>query len=392
MSPERVFQLIFTGVLIAGAWFYGDYCKRSAPAALNSEIENKLRADNAELTTELDFLRDEAASLRSLLKSGPYPIPEELIDFVETDNGLKFQSPPLAMLASPAELRNAAERNIEFAFGKDGLEVEQRAWELIGILPSEQKIRAQWIIVETVDIPGLFELSSGKILLAETFDPLSIPDSGTLVHLLTRQLLFQNFPEKSWASSEAFRAWQGIHRGAAASVQARYLRRRSAAEEAEWDSVGEAREALLNDLSPAMQGLANFPFLEGHDYAKLAYLKSRDDYRSIFKEPARTTAAILYPAAQNSEIIQSAITPTDEVGALAFRLLLDPYLGIEESDQLTRSYRGDYYHLSDEILLWTIEMKTEEATLQLKKTLLQIPVGQRQVDLQGTTLVLTVTP
>ncbi|MEN8693226.1 MAG: hypothetical protein ACN4GG_01070 [Akkermansiaceae bacterium] len=396
MSPERVFQLLLTGGLLLGGWFYGDYYKRTAPTEANQEVEANLRAENTELTLELDSLRDEVAQLRSLLKSGPYPIPEDLIEFVEKDNGLQFQLPPLAQLTSPAEMRNAAERNIELVYGKDGLEKEQRAWELIGLTPPDQRLRAQWIAIETMDAKGLFDLSAEKILLAENFDPMSISDSGMLVHLLTRQLIFQNYPQKSWPNSEAFRAWQGTHRGAAASVQSRYLRRRAATEEVEWNPGGETREALLNSLSPTIQGLANFPFLEGHDYAKVAYLKSRDDYRAIFEQPAHTTARLLYPEASDTGILQSALTPTNEVGALAFSLLLDPYLGNETSNELTLLFKGDYYVLSEKSLIWTIEMSTPEAALQLRDTLLQIEGAsgkeKRQATLQGTTVTLTVTP
>lgn len=394
MSPERVFQLLMATALLAGAWFYGDYHQRSASSATNHEIEAELRAENTELTLELDSLRDEVAQLRSLLKNGPYPIPEELIEFVEKDNGFKFKSPPLAQLASPAELRNAAERNIEFVYGKDGTEEMQRAWEFIGILPPDQKLRAQWIVIETVDAKGLFDLGAGKIFLAESFDPMSIPDSGMLVHLLTRQLLFQNYPANSWSNSEAFRAWQGIHRGAAASVESRYLRRRSASEGIEWEPRGENREALLNSLSPVVQGLANFPYIEGHDYAKLAYIKSRSAYQDIFRKPARTTARLLYPDASDTGILQSSVTPNGEIGALLLRLLLDSYLGNQDSNALTQLYKGDFYLLNADSLSWTIEMATPEAAAQVKDVLLKIetPTGKREVALQDSTVTLTVSP
>ncbi|MGC6426264.1 MAG: hypothetical protein ACON5H_04635 [Akkermansiaceae bacterium] len=394
MSPERVFQLLTAGGLLAGGWFYGDYHQRSGPAASDSEELAELRAENAELTVELDLLTDEIAQLRSLLKNNPYPVPEDLIDFVTTDNGLEFKTKPLAQLSSPAELRNAAERNIELVYGKEGIEQEQLAWELIGILPPDQKLRGQWVIIETVDTKGLFDLTTGKILLAENFDPISIPDSGMLVHLLTRQLLFQNHPASSWASSEAFRAWQGVHRGAAAAAQARYLRRRTAAEEVKWDAQPETREALLNTLSSTIQGLANFPYLEGHDYAKLAYQDTRDSYRNLFADPARTTARLLYPNASDTGILQSAVAPSGEVGALVFRLLLEPYLGMQTANELTRKFRGDYYVLEDKSVYWTIRMESPEAAEQVRDALLMIetPTHQREATLQGATVTLTVAP
>lgn len=392
MSPERAFQVLITIGLLSGAWLYGEYHHETVTQVGGSSRKAELQAQNAELTVELDTLRDEVAQLRSLLKNGPYPIPEDLIAFVEKDNGLVFTEAPFVELASPAELRDSAERNIEFAYatnGEESLEKEQLVWERIGLIPSEQILRAQWIAVETIDTKGLFDLTSGKILLSENFDPMSIPDSGMLVHLLTRQLLFQNFPPKTFDDSEAWRAWQGIHRGAAASVQSRYLRRRAATEEVEWNDTAENREVLLNDLSPAFQGFANFPFMEGHDYAKLAYVKSRDAYRSIFKNPVTSTLSLLYP---NTQDHPSAPT-TRRIGALGLRLLLDPHLGVEASSKLTFYYSTDSYVTSEKDLIWTVTMKTPEAAARLQETLPSIipESGKPEVTLKEKQVTVTIT-
>lgn len=391
MSPERVFQVLLTIGLLSGAWLYGEYHQKTVTQVGGSSREAELQAQNTELTLELDTLRDEVAQLRSLLKNGPYPIPEDLIAFVEKDNGLVFTEAPFAELSSPAELRDSAERNLEFAYaadGKDGLEKEQLVWERLGLIPPNQKLRAQWIAVETIDTKGLFDLSSGKILLSENFNPISIPDSGMLVHLLTRQILFQNFPPKTFVDSETWRTWQGIHRGAAAAVQSRYLRRRAATEEVEWDNTADNREALLNDLSPAFQGFANFPFMEGHDYAKLAYIKSRDAYRDIFKNPITSTLPLLYPDAMD----QPAEQATQRIGALGLRLLLDPHLGVETSSELTFSYSTDSYVTSEKELTWTVTMKTPEAAARLQEALPSIipESGKPEVTLQGSQVTVTI--
>lgn len=392
MSPERVFQGLLTIGLLSGAWLYGEYQQQTVTQVGGSSREAELQAQNSELIVELDILRDEVAQLRSLLKNGPYPIPEELIAFVEKDNGLVFTEAPFAELSSPAELRDSAERNLEFAYaadGQDGLEKEQLVWERLGLIPPDQKLRAQWIAVETIDTKGLFDLTSGKILLSEDFDPLSIPDSGILVHLLTRQILFQNFPPKTFSDSEDWRAWQGIHRGASAAVQSRYLRRRAATEEVEWDNTAENREALLNDLSPAFQGFANFPFMEGHDYAKLAYVKSREAYRDIFKNPIISTLPLLYPDAQDHPTEQ----PNHRIGALGLRLLLDPHLGVEASSELTFLYEFDSYVTSEKILTWVIKMKTPEAAARLQEALPNIipESGKPEVTLKGSQVTITIT-
>ena len=393
MSPERIFQILLGVGALSGAWLYGEYRQSLASSAGDSSREAELQTQNTELTVELDELRDEIAQLRSLLKNGPYPIPDDLISFVETDNGLIFTEAPHAQIASPNKLRNTAERNIEFAYGKDGIEKEEFIFERIGLIPPHARLRVQWIAAEMTEAKGLFDLTSGKILLSENFDPMSIPDSGMLVHLLTRQILFQNFPVQGFSDSEEWRAWQGIHRGAAAAAQARYLKRRSASEEVDWEDAAEERETLLNSLSPAFQGFANFPYLEGHDYAKLAYLKSRDAYREIFKSPVRSTLPLLYPNAEEAALIKSAVPHDGQIGALGLRLLLDPHLGNETSSELILQYSNDYYHEPDEALVWVIEMKTTEAATHLKKALLKIiPSENHKITQEGTGIRVTIQP
>ncbi|MDA7517891.1 hypothetical protein N8511_03005, partial [Akkermansiaceae bacterium] len=166
MSAERVFQVLLCSGLLAGGWLYGHYWQK---AALPSEASGsgELRSENAELTRDLDQLRDELAQVRSLLSKGSLAIPEDLIAFVEKDSGMVFTKAPLAKLAAPDVLRNAAERNLDLLFGKGGVEKEEQAWTSLGLLPANTKLRGQWIAIETLGVRGLFDLTSGEILLSE---------------------------------------------------------------------------------------------------------------------------------------------------------------------------------------------------------------------------------
>ena len=62
-----------------------------------------------------------------------------------------------------------------------------------------------------------------------------------------------------------------------------------------WKDPEQARDDLLNQLSAALQGFANFPFLDGKDHASHHYIDSREAYRKMFREPAETTAEIIHP-------------------------------------------------------------------------------------------------
>ncbi len=79
MNPERVFQILSAIGLIAGGWLYGDYWKKSESSVGNTDGLLELRAENAELTQQIDTLEGELAQVRSMLANGPYPIPDELI-------------------------------------------------------------------------------------------------------------------------------------------------------------------------------------------------------------------------------------------------------------------------------------------------------------------------
>jgi hypothetical protein len=378
MSPERVFQSLTAIGLIAGGWLYGDYWKKSGSFEGGGEEAAQLRAKNTELSLTIDQLESDLAQVRSMLAKGPFPVPEDLITWVEKDYGMVFLKPPNVRLASPATMRDAAENNLRFVHGETGLRMENIAWELIGLIPNDQRLIGLWIMLETTGARGIFDLGKEEILLAETFDPESVPDSSVLARLLAQQLSFQNHPQKKWASRDEWQAWEATHVGAAASLQSRYNRRQSSSNEAEFKDPESEREELLMSLPPSIQGLANFPFVDGNNYARHFYIDSREAWAEMFRNPPKNTASIINPESPHSLTDDLAFDPTTEnilaqncLGELGLRLWLDPFLGNETASKLAGQWVNDRYRLTEQdqnvSLSWLIQMADEASARDLSR-------------------------
>ena len=375
MNPERVFQILTAIGLITGGWLYGDYWKKSTSARAETEEASSLRAENSELALRIDELDDELSRVRAMLSKGPYPVPDDLVSWIEQDYNMVFLRPPNVRLASPSAIRDVAEANLRLIHGQDGLKQENLAWELIGLIPSGQRLLGQMIMINS-SVKGIFDLTKERILISEDFDPLSVPDRSVLVRLLGQLLSFQNHPEQEWANRDKWQAWQAVHTGAAAALSARFLKRSYTREEAEYQEPEASREQLLNDLPPAVQGFSNFPFMDGADYARFHYIDSRASYAQMFQSPAKTTAEILHP---NREPIPAptitfrksaqTLVSRNQLGELGLRLWLEPFAGVMEAGPLSEEWRADAYEvrsLNEQItLVWHIEMATEKAARSL---------------------------
>ncbi len=376
MNPERVFQILTATGLIAGGWLYGDYWKKSGAPTAEGDEAATLRARNTELALRIDDLKGELEQVRSMLSNGPYPIPDDLVAWIEKDYGMVFLKSPDVRLASPTAMREAAQANLKFIHGELGLEKENVAWELLGFLPQNQNLLGQLVMVNTSGAKGIFDLTKGQILISESFDPVSVPDRAVLARLLAQQLSFQNHPQKEWATRDEWQSWEALHTGSAAALQARFLRRSAAANEGEWKDPEAGREELLNELPPIIQGLSNFPFLEGADYSRHFYIDSREAWSRMFREIPTSTARVIHP--NRDPIIIKEITfpesskkilATNRLGELGLRLWLEPYAGVMEASPLAEEWRGDQYQVYDESgeisLIWILEMSSEKAAKSL---------------------------
>ena len=412
MSPERVFQSLTAIGLIAGGWLFGDYWKKAGNAKGGGEELSQLRAKNTELSLTIDELQNDLAQVRSMLSKGPFPVPEDLISWVETDYGMVFLKAPDVRLASPAEMRDAAENNLRFVHGETGLRMENIAWELIGLIPNDQRLVGLWIMIETTGARGIFDFSNEQILLAETYDPESIPDASILARLLAQQLSFQNHPRKKWGNRDEWQAWQAMHVGASASLQARYNRRQSSNNEAEFRDPESDREELLMALPPSIQVMANFPYVDGNDYARYFYIDSREAWSEMFRNPPRNTASIIEPGAPHPTVGEVILPPTKEkilaencLGELGLRLWLEPYLGNETASKLAGMWKTDRYRITEQeqnvSLTWQIEMTDEaaaknlvrEVTFAMMDHLKEIqPTRQIEISAQGSSFILNNLP
>jgi hypothetical protein len=375
MTPERVFQVLLVAGVAAGGWLYGDYWKKNGLSQDDQEGAAELRAQNSELTRRLDELTDELAQVRSILKSGPYPVSDADISWVEEEHAMVFRKPPNVRLASPTEMGEAVARNLEFIHGEKGLDDEGKAWEFLGILPPGQRLKAQIVSVESSGAKGVFDLTTGRILLSEKFDQESVPDRSLLIRLLGQQLSLQNHPRKSWKSRDEWQAWQAVHVGAAAAMEARFLKRAALANQAGWGNPEPAREELLRNLAPALGGFCNFPFLEGSNYARFHFAESVQRFTEMFRNPPETTREILYPGQEVSvsdgiekpaELSDAEVAFSNNLGELGVRLWLDPFIGNEEAEQLASNWGADRYFLVKETaslsIIWQFRGREEAMT------------------------------
>ena len=377
MSPERVFQFLTALGLTAGGWLYGDYWKKSTSASVENESAAILRVENSELVQRVDTLEDELAQVRSMLSSGPYPVPDDLIAWVEKDYDMVFLKAPDVRLSSPTKIRDAAHANLRLIHGEVALEQEGLAWELLGLLPANQRLFTQLLFVNSSGLKGIFDLSEQRILLAEDFDSVSVPDRSVLVRLLGQLLAYQNHPKKEWGSRDEWQAWEAVHTGSASAQQARFTRRNAAVNEAGWSEPEPAREQLLNDLAPALQGFCNFPFIEGAYYSRYFFNDSRASWGAMFRNPPGTTAAVLHPNHEHHEAVQISFPDAgpeaiheNTLGELGLRLWMDPLAGMEESRLLALQWRGDRYRLSRDSdgqfsIIWKIVLKDEKSAKSL---------------------------
>ncbi len=413
MSPERVFQVLTVLGLAAGGWLYGDYWKKSNLPPLDNDSAATLRAENSELVQRVDTLEEELAQVRSMLSKGPFPVPEDIISWVEKDYDMVFLKNPNVRLASPTKIRDAAHANLRLIYGEVDLENEGLAWELLGLLPPNQRLFTQLLFVNSSGVKGICDLSEQRILLSENFDAMSVPDRSVLVRLLGQLLAYQNYPKKEWGSRDEWQAWEAVHTGSAAAQQSRFLRRNTDTNEASWDDPEPAREQLLNDLEPALQGFCNFPFIEGADFSRYFFIDSRAAWAGMFQNPPSTTAAVLHPNQKEHEAIDisfpnsgSEITHENTIGELGLRLWLEPFAGMDESGLLAEQWRGDRYQLrrrSDKqfTLTWKIALVDEKSAKNLKAEVERSMIPHFQeaqasrntaVNLSGTVLTFTNSP
>jgi hypothetical protein len=340
-------------------------------------LENQLRIAGEENA----MLLRENESLRSLAQGGgELAVPQEMIDRVAKEFGLRYLSSPVLHRIASEELRDRIGAAIESRFGPSGIDDRQESYKLIGWLRPGDDLLAQLTAVRSVGARAWFDDVTGEGWVTDRFDlNSSIPDQAALIRLLARILFHQNFPPApAYPGDDAARAREALHQGAAAGSEARFyaLNARTIG----FMPMKENSEAiqLMASLSPFLQGLTSFPGAEGKAFADSLYVRGNDPLHAAFRNPPQTTQAILFPANPVSEPVALELPAvpeepflTETAGNLGLRLWLEPLGDAGAAFEIASHWKNDRYLLfpdgeESSAVLWDIELDTTEATDRLQ--------------------------
>ncbi len=360
----------------------GLHWRSSGGAADLSGLENQLRIAGE----ENEMLKRENESLRSLAQGGgEQAVPQELIDRVEKEFGLRFLSSPVMHRLASEDLRDRVAAAIESRFGPSGIDDRQESYKLIGWLRPDDDLLAQLTAVRAVGARGWFDDVTGEGWVTDRFDLKDIPDQATLIRLLARILLHQHFPPPpAYPGDDAARARDALHQGAAAGSEARFYAVNARAIGFMPMTGNSEAEQLMASLPPFIQGLINFPVTDGKGLADTHYIQGNDKFQAAFRNPPQTTRAIFYPAEPVAEpkALDLPATPeepflTETAGQLGLRLWLDSLGDVGAASQIAARWKNDRYLLfpdgaESSAVLWDIEMESAEAADQLQSTALDL--------------------
>ena len=340
---------------------------RPAEEVIYPDLENQLRIAGE----ENEMLQRENESLRSLAQGGgELAVPQEMIDRVEKEFGLRFLSSPVVHRIAGEELRDRIAAAIESRFGPAGVDDRQESYKSIGWLRPDDDLLAQLTAVRAVGALGWFDDVTGEGWVTDRFDLKNIPDQAALLRLLVRVLFHQHFPPPpAYPGDDAARAREALHQGAAAGSEARFYA--ANARTIGFMPMKENTEAaqLMASLSPFLQGLTTFPITDGKAFADTLYVRGNDALHAAFRSPPQTTRAIFFPAEPASEPMALDLPEvpeepflTETGGELGLRLWLAPMGDVGAALEIASSWKNDRYLLfpdgeSSSAVLWDIELE-----------------------------------
>ncbi len=261
MRPEILLPILIGGAIGAGGILQGMHWRKLA----SNSADNALREQVNGLENELEALREENRSLRSLVQGGgEIQVEPALVAFVEEAIGLDFTSSPVIHRLASEELLDRVAASIESRFPPNTLDHRQSAWTLMGLLTAEDRFAHQLAATRSLGARAWFDDRVGEAWVTQRFDPQSVPDQAAVVRSLVRILLHQHFPPPvQYPGDEADRAREALHHGAAISIENRYLARQAIATGFTGSQVESGAGDLLASLPVFIRGLATFPSLEG---------------------------------------------------------------------------------------------------------------------------------
>ena len=375
-SPQTLLPWLLGGVIGAAGILQGLHWRSSGNTADLAELENQLRIAGE----ENEMLRRENESLRSLAQGGgELAVPQEIIDRVEKEFGLRFLASPVLHRIAAEELRDRIGAAIESRFGPSGIDDRQESYKLIGWLRPDDDLLSQLAAVRAVGALAWFDDVTGEGWVTDHFDLKNIPDQAALVRLLARVLLHQHFPPApAYPGDDAARAREALHQGAAAGSEARFYA--LSARTIGFMPMKENTEAvqLLASLSPFLQGLTTFTASEGKGLADTLHVQGNDKFQAAFRSPPQTTRAIFFPGepAAEPKALELPAVPeepflTETAGQLGLRLWLEPLGDIGTASEIAACWKNDRYVLfpdgeASSAVLWEIELENPEAADKLQ--------------------------
>lgn len=346
------------------------------------------------------MLKRENESLRSLAQGGgELSVPQEFIDRVEKEFGLRFLSTPVLHRLASEELRDRITAAFESKFGPAGIDDRQEAYKLIGWLRPDDDLLAQLSAARAVGALGWFDDVTGEGWATDKVDLKNIPDQAVLVRLLSRILLHQHFPpQAAYPGDDATRAREALHQGAAAGAEARFYSENARTIGFMPMKANPEATLLMDSLPRFLRGLILFPATEGKGLADTLHVQGNEKFQAAFRSPPQTTRAILHPSEPAAEPLALELPPTPEEpfltetgGQLGLRLWLP-----ENADaSIATSWKNDRYLFFPDggesvAVLWDIELQNPEAADKLESCALAIVAslaGQEQPVKTGETVV-----
>jgi hypothetical protein len=318
--------------------------RRSGPVPAPVDID---------LREKIALLEKENASLRSLAQGGgEVAVPAEMIAQVEKDYGLSFLSSPVFHRIAAEELGYRIEAALESQLGPQGADDRQEAWRLMGLLGDGDNLLEQLVAVKSVGAVGWFDEVSGEAWVTDRFDPHAIPDQAAMLRLLVRILLNQNFPPPpAYPGDDAARAREALHAGAASGAESRFYA--ASARGIGFLPMNEDGPAvrLFGSLPPFVQGIAQFPAMEGKSLADTAYVKGTEAFSERMRDAPQGTFGVVFPGeAEHSEAItfpeiKDEVYLEESAGFLGLKLWLMEAVDAGLAGEISREWVADRYVL-----------------------------------------------